>query len=183
MMLNVASARVLREGDDVRLLSGPHRHKLAKVVGADPLSERSIVVQYRTESGYRREQLSPNAVSLAFRLPEKEELEPLPSLSTILAEGSLTSSYLTCGVMSCVTLQESGTVLTFVPRDVTDNASRLFKEAYNETRNLSETVRRVLTKCFLTRRPHLVHAVCSSCVIDRALHENEEPQTVVDQLL
>ncbi len=155
LLLNVASNRILREGDRVHVTHGAQKGRYGQVVGYDLTeADRPVVVQFTVTSGDLRENLGANDLDVLKEpvTEAPEVLEPLPQIQATLTESLLADSFSTCGRCVCMTLKEDGTTLTFVPRDDRSNLREVFEQ--NEV--FEEAVASLLEVAFVTRRPHLV---------------------------
>lgn len=155
LLLNVASNRILREGDRVQVTHGAQKGRYGQVVGYNLTeADRPVVVQFSVTSGDLRENLGANDLDVLDEPFNEapEVLEPLPEIQTMLTEGLLADSFRSCGRFVCMTLKEDGTTLTFVPRDDKSN----LREVYERSSNFEEAVAALAEAAFVTRRPHLV---------------------------
>lgn len=156
LLLNVESGRELREGDEVRVLSGVRRGEYGKVVGFDMHGVAPVVVQYPApRSGVIREEFGANDVQLSRAMSAPESLEPLPEVSKLLQDNKIRRNFKTCGAMFCIQLDENGTNLTFVPKKPGVVLGDVFKAKLAEG-TFEEAVEGIFDESFVTRLPHLV---------------------------
>lgn len=178
-LLNLASGRELREGDEIRLKTGPRAGRLGKVVGVDLFSDSPVVVQFpKAINGVVREWVdSDNVDVVRFDIPDS--LEPLPDRQEMLTE--VAPVFMTCGLMLCLTLNEDGTVLTCVPRDNSVRLRKIFESNYKKS--VRSAVSEVMKKSFVTRTPHLVKFGKSSEIEALLTAPDFNPYAAIGQLL
>jgi hypothetical protein len=152
-LYNIAADRELREGDAVRVSTGPRAGRECKVVGFDVLSERPVVVQYETEAGLLRESLAANDIEIRGYVKAPESLEPLPEIRMLLRD-SKTQSISTCGAILCIRLDDC--VLSFVPKGENSTLRQIYEGSAHNT--FEDKVSDLLQHSFVTRLPHLVRS-------------------------
>lgn len=180
-LLNTVSGRILREGDDVKILVGTRSGLLGTVVGANLMGPGpAVTIQYaKRQQGILREAFSAN--DLEFIKKEGADLlEPLPPIEQLLQEGQIAPVYMTCGVMLCLTLTEDNTVLTCVPHQNGMALRKMFESRCRKS--ISDATREVLQNSFVTRMPHLVK-IGKSEQIESYLSEHSSPDSLVESLL
>lgn len=181
LLLNVQSSRYLREGDEVRVLAGPRSGHLGKVVGFS-LDEAPVVVQYpRPRGGVVRDWMGANDVAVR-RVSERDALEPLPNIPKLLQDGKIRPKFRTCGVMISVTLGESATNLTVVPKDPGVVLGRALQARLSEGIPFEDALRDTIAEGYVTRLPHLVQFRLSK-TIDDLLEAEISAERAVDSLL
>ncbi len=172
-LINVGTNRVLREADVVRVTAAsPRRGVVGKVVGYDlSTPDTPLVVQYpRPVAGVLRETFGANDVEVVEgnnTMEAPETLEPLPEIQKVLQEER--PAYKTCGRFLCMTLRESGTTLTFVPRENGTNLRQIVDQ---------RGVEALFEVAFVTRLPHLVQ-IGQSQVVSAAL----ETENALEKIL
>jgi hypothetical protein len=160
MLSSTEAGRPLLEEDQVRVLSGPHRGKVAMVVGYRPLSPSPIVVYHRERSLF--EGVGASEV-LSLRSPST--LEPLPEVSSVLNDSV---GVHTCGSFLSLGPDEKGITYTFVPLESKTDLKKVYEEG---------GVSDLLEYSFVTRLPHLV---MKASPIDRLLEGNLGADESVD---
>jgi hypothetical protein len=174
-LLNATSGRFLREMDHVRLTEGTYSGKLGRIIGFDLLNEDCpVVVQVPKPQVIL--QVGTNEVELF----QESDLEPLPPVKSILSEGAVAPVFQTCGVMLCLTLNEDGTVLTFVPKSNGRRLRTIFEANYKK--GLVEAIKKVMESSFVTRTPHLVR-VGRSAIISKMLEKTSGKESLTTRSL
>lgn len=158
LLLNIVSNRQLREGDLVRMKTG----SFGRVVGIDVYESESILVQ--SEDG-ETTQVSPNEVDFVQEGPAG--MEPLPSVVTILNEGKVKTSVRTCAGAICLTLIETNTTLTLIPKNPNSNLRESLQKLLHKT-EFATAILKLLKEVYVTRLPHLLESGPSK-VIDSVL--------------
>lgn len=180
LLLNVESSRELREGDEVRVLSGPRAGVVGKVVGFSLRSDSPVVVQYPApRAGVVREEFGANDVKLTRAMTAPESLEPLPEIERMLVDGQLRRPQ-PCGTM--LSLLAEGKSVTFVPTDSRTILGDLFEAEIQAGNSVEDALALVMERAFVTRLPHLTHSAMSHD-IDALIEAQVEPETALQHLL
>jgi hypothetical protein len=153
-LYNVATNRELREGDKIRVISGPRQNSEGMIVGFAVFGPRPVVVQYNCLTGLLRETFAANEVEVSNYTKAPESLEPLPEIRSILKDSQ--SGRLERRGRSAALVCENGTY-TFVPTVPSIDFMQICESKSHQS--IEEKILDLLRVSVVTRLPHLLQNV------------------------